>query len=104
MHYAALGVLTAAQLADQNLSAQAETVCNQLSKSGLLLVQSGPNAGKHAVWGTTEYANCVAAQKAKLRYSAANILAPGGTPNWVLFAGVGAVVLIGGALWLKRRS
>ncbi len=99
-----LGTLTAAQLADQNLSAQAETVCNNLSKSGLLLVQSGPNAGKRAVWGTPEYSACVSTQKSKLQYSAANVLAPGGTPNWILFAGVGAVVLVGAALLITRKK
>lgn len=125
MAYASLGktlsaptgpkvVMTAEQQAAQVLSAKSLTVCNDLSKAGMLLIRPPhPNAGQRAVIGTQEMSDCMAKATEQLRAGKSPAQASdailvqtmsGAGPNWLLYGGIAAVALVGGAFWLTRKK
>jgi hypothetical protein len=105
--------MTPEQQAAQQLGARALTVCNDLSKAGQLpILPPHPNAGMRAVLGTKEMSDCTAMALEQLRAGKSPTQASdailvsnmaGSGPNWLLYGGIAAVALVGGAILLTRK-
>ena len=89
--------MTPAQQADQVIGAQAITVCNQLSRAGMLVTVDG----RPAYLGSPEHAACVQKSKAQLQTGATPqqvadsmvaSMAERGSSKWLLYGGIAAVV------------
>lgn len=92
------------------LSGEAGRICTALAKSGAL---PSPSTGKaQAVYGTVEFTECerraieqLRAGKSPSEVTEKLVASSVGGPNYLLWAGVGAAVLIGGALvFTKKKS
>lgn len=103
-------------LAQLQLEGKATQACNALAKSGQLNIQPpNVNAGMRAVIGTQEFTACQlkmqqlmrdgqSPDQAALTITEAGLAPEAGRTNYLLWGGIAAVALVGGAILLTRKK